>query len=94
MNDRTEGKIGNLKDISEMKTQAEETWIEWEYLKKTENRKKIKKKEKQKMEGTGFLIQWRKEKGFKKKKKTGILKTGKDSLMYDSESRRRNQRRE
>ena len=44
MNDRTEGKIGNLKDISEMKTQAEETWIEWEYLKKTENRKKILKK--------------------------------------------------
>ena len=54
MNDRTEGKIGNLKDISEMKTQAEETWIEWEYLKKTENRKKIKKKKNRKWKGQAF----------------------------------------
>ena len=55
-------------------------------------------KEKRKIEnGRDRLFNtMKKRKGIqeKKKKKTGILKTGKDSLMYDSESRRRNQRRE
>lgn len=85
MNDRTEGKIRNLKDISEMKTQAEETWIEWDNtLRKTENRR------------DRLFNTMKKRKGIQeeKKKKTEILKTGKDNLMYDSESWRRNQKRE
>ena len=36
----------------------------------------------------------KKRKGIREKKKTGILKTGKDNFIYDSESWRRNQRRE
>ena len=69
MNDRTEGKIRNLKDISEMKTQAEETWIEWDNtLRKMENRKER------------LFNTVKKRKGIQEKK-TGILKTGKDNLM-------------
>ena len=69
MNNRTEGKIRNLKDISEMKTQAEETWIEWDNtLRKMENRKER------------LFNTVKKRKGIQEKK-PGILKTDKDNLM-------------
>ena len=52
-----------------MKTQAEETWIEWDNtLRKMENRKER------------LFNTVKKRKGIQEKK-PGILKTGKDNLM-------------